>query len=121
MYSLAGGVRTVSPHVHQALHITHTADRRTFATYGYSDVIEIWSAPESSRKRAVTTGHGAVSQVEFIDDTGQFISAGRDGRLLLWSPEGEAKELARLDQPIEAFALGPTLHSATMISADGRL
>jgi len=120
-YSPALGVRTVAPHLYDATHIAWTPDRHTFATYGSNDSVEIWSAPELARKRVVATDHGMVSQIEFLDDSGEFVSAGRDGRLVLWGAAGETTELAHLPDPIEAFALGPTPRSAIMISSDGRL
>jgi WD40 repeat protein len=118
-YSLSAGVHTASPHLSDAVHVVHAADRRTFATYGSNDAIEIWSAPDVSRTRTLATNHGMVSQIAFVNDAGEFVSAGRDGRLVLWSSAGKATELAHLDRPIEGFALGPTPGAAIMISSDG--
>jgi WD40 repeat protein len=121
VYSVSKGVRAVSPHLNDAMHIAHTADGRMFATYGSNDSVEIWTAPELLRKRMFATHHGVVSQVEFIGNTGEFVSAGRDGRLLLWDPAGQPTKLAALPQPIGSFALGATSRSAIMISSDGGL
>jgi WD40 repeat protein len=120
-YSVALGVRNASPHLYDATHIAWTADRHTFATYGSNDSVEVWSASELSRKRVVATNHGMVSQIDFVDDAGTFVSAGRDGRLVLRGAAGETTELAQLPKPIEAFALGPIPRSAIMISSDGGL
>jgi WD40 repeat protein len=116
-YSLSAGVRTVSPHLYDAVHMVHTANLHIFATYGSNDSVEIWSAPDLSRIRTLATNHGMVSRIDFLNDTGEFVSSGRDGRLVLWNAAGKAVELAHLDQAIEGFALGPTPGSALMISS----
>jgi WD40 repeat protein len=74
-----------------------------------------------SRTQIVETHHGAVSRVGFIDNTGDFVTAGRDGRLIQWTPAGEPKQLAQLAQPIANFVLVPATRSAVVNTADGAL
>ncbi|MBC7975636.1 MAG: hypothetical protein H7138_11700, partial [Myxococcales bacterium] len=117
VFSAAGGVRAIAPHVPEALRIASSRER--FATYGYSDVVELWSAAEMTLTRTLVTRHGSVSHVELATDTDDVITAGQDGRLVRWVA-GAPTLVARFDQPITTFALGAT-RSPVVATDDGAL
>ncbi len=121
VFSPTGGARPIGPHLTSATFVEHAGNGDTFATYGSGESIEIWSSRTISRQRIVETHHGAVSRVEFIDNTEDFVTAGRDGRLVRRAPTGEEKLLASLDQPIANFVLARATGAAVISTADGAL
>ncbi len=120
-FSPASGLQTVRPHIGNATFTESSAYSDIFATYGAGDSIEIWSSTTMTRKQVVNTHHGAVSRVEFVDNTNGFVTAGRDGRLVQWTPAGESKMLASFNQPIVSFVLTRATKSAVISTADGAL
>jgi WD40 repeat protein len=120
-FSPAMGIQTSGPHEGLNIQIQASSSRRTFATYGLEDALEIWSWPTMQRTRVIPTQHGSVSQVALLADTGELISSGRDGRLVRWPASGEPAVLAKLDQPIDAFARIPRTGEIVFAGADGRL
>jgi WD40 repeat protein len=120
-FSPAAGVRTAGPHEDLNIQLQPSSSRRTFATYGHREVIEIWSSATMQRTRVLATRHGSVSQVALLGDTGELISAGRDGQLVRWTASGEPTVIAKLDQPIDGFAQIPRAGEILFASADGAL
>jgi WD40 repeat protein len=120
-FSTSSGVRTVGPHMPKATFIKGVANSDTFAIYGASDSVELWSSATMSRKSIFDTQHGSVSHLELVEGTDEFITAGRDGRLVRWTPNGEQKELARLNQPIAMFVLASATRTVVMSTSDGML
>jgi serine/threonine protein kinase/WD40 repeat protein len=120
-YSPAAGVGSVGPHELWNIYLEQGPGGSWFATYGLNDVIEIWSSATMTRSHLINTGHGSISQLHFVGDTGDVVTSGRDGRLVRWDSSEQATVIARLDQPIEGFALAPATGSIVFSSADGAL
>ncbi|HET7499768.1 MAG TPA: WD40 repeat domain-containing serine/threonine-protein kinase [Kofleriaceae bacterium] len=120
-FSTAAGVHEVGPHESYNLYLTASRDRSVFASYGLTDLVELWSAETMTRTRVVATGHGAVSQLAFVGDSSDFITAGHDGRLIRWTASGRQDVLARFDRPVDKFA--PTSDGGPLVfsTVDGAL
>ena len=69
-----------------------------------------------TRVSAINTGQGSISQLSFVGDTADLVTAGRDGRLLRWS-SGKSSLIARIDQPIERFSFVTAARS--IVFSDG--
>jgi WD40 repeat protein len=121
IFSPSSGIQTVGPHIGNTTFTELAENGNVFATYGSADSIELWSSLTMTRRHVVNTHHGAVSRVAFIDKTDHFVTAGRDGRLIQWTPVGEQKFLAQFDQPITDFVLARATRSAVISTADGAL
>jgi eukaryotic-like serine/threonine-protein kinase len=121
IFSPSRGLRSAGPHITNATFISTDEAGNAFATYGSSETVEVWSLATISRTRVLDTHQGAVAHLEFLDSTGEFITAGRDGRLIQWAPSGTQKLLAQLEQPIANFALARATASAVISTADGAL
>ena len=104
-FSADRGPYPVAPHERQNLFFVPAPDHQRFATFGFGPKVEIWSANTLARERVVETPHGTVSMVRFVGHSDDFISAGHDGRLLLWSDTSPARELAHLATPIGTFVV----------------
>jgi WD40 repeat protein len=120
-FSPARGVQTSAPHEGLNIQIQPSSSRRTFATYGLQDVVELWSSETMERTRVLTTQHGSVSQVALLGDPGELISSGGDGRLVRWTASGEPALIAKLDQPIDGFVRIPRAGEFLFAGADGAL
>jgi WD40 repeat protein len=120
-FSIAGGARTVRPHVDGAFRIVGGVNGSVFATYGFSDLVELWSSDTMSRTRLLDTHHGSVEHLEFVGDTEELITAGQDGRLVRWTAAGQPRPIARFDLPISTFAAAPATRSMVVGTVDGAL
>jgi WD40 repeat protein len=119
--SPSAGVRSIGPHELGNIYLERSSDGRTFATYGPGDSVEIWSAATMTRMRVIATGHGAVSQLQFVGDTDQFITSGPDGRLVRWTSSGQQTSLARVNQPIDKLAQASATGAIVFSTTDGAL
>ena len=113
--------RAEGPHVVDNIYLERSRNGSTFATYGLQDVIEVWSFMPIARTLTLDTGHGSVSQLQFVDDTDDFITSGRDGRLVRWTPDGRQTQLARFDRPIDRFAAISAANTIVFSTTDGAL
>ena len=116
----SGASRVAQPHLPDNLLLEQARSGRRFATYGLSDVVELWSSATMTRSQLVNTGHGSVSQVRFTGEDGDFVTAGHDGRLVRWTSTGQPTEVAHADQPIDRFAL-VTAGASVFSTVDGSL
>ena len=121
VFSPATGVRAVEPHDPHNIFLERSNNGRMFATYGQTDLAELWSAATMTQTRVIPTGHGSVSQLTFVADTDDFITAGHDGRLVRWTPSGHRTQLTQIGQPIDKFAQAPATGSIVFSTADGAL
>jgi WD40 repeat protein len=119
--SPSAGVRTIRPHEYSNILLQPSSTGATFASYGYNDVIELWSSATMTRTRVINTGQGSVSQLSLAGDSGELVSSGRDGRLVRWSASGDPTQIARVDQPIDGFVALRTTGSLLFRTADGAL
>ncbi|HEY6178204.1 MAG TPA: WD40 repeat domain-containing protein, partial [Kofleriaceae bacterium] len=115
------GTRSTGPHDDAHILLQPSSTGATFAAYGNNDVIELWSSATMARTRSIATGQSSVTQLGLVGDTGDVISSGRDGRLVRWAASGDETLLARLDQPIDGFALLAATGSIVFSTADGAL
>jgi WD40 repeat protein len=115
------GARSIEPHELDNIYLERSSDGRTFATYGPHDTVELWSATTMTRTRVVATGHGTVSQLQFVGDTDEFITAGYDGRLIHWTPSGQPTPLAHVDLPIVKLAQAEAAGAIVFSTEDGAL
>jgi WD40 repeat protein len=121
MYSPSSGIRNIEPHEPFNRSLERSSTGMTFATYGLEDLVEVWSSATTTRTRAITTGHGSVSQLHFLGDTENFITSGHDGRLVRWTPAGGRTVLMQFNQPIDKFAMVSTTGVIVFSTIDGAL
>ena len=121
VFSPATGTRTVEPHVRENNVLVRSASGRTFASYGQGDVVELWALPAITRTRVFQTGQGSISQLAFLDGSEDFITAGHDGRLVRWTPSGDAAPLAQFDKPIDRFAHAAATGALVFSTVEGAL
>jgi len=100
----SGERRLVQPHETENVYLEQAPGGATFAAFSLNDRVELWSSTTMTQIRAIHTGHGSLSELHFVGEGGQFVTSGGDGRLVRWTPSGEATELARARQPIDRFA-----------------
>ncbi len=120
-FSTSSGAGSIGPHIDHDTNVEFARNDNEFVTYGSGDLVEIWSPLTMSRNRIIDTHHGEVSRIEFVGDTDEFVTAGRDGRLIRWTLAGEQTLLARFDQPVASFALAHATITAVISTADGAL
>jgi WD40 repeat protein len=120
-FSSSTGLRTVGPHEPYNIFLEQSSDGRVFATYGLTDVVELWEFATMARTHVIRTGQGSVSQLRFFRDTDDFVTLGRDGRLIRWTPSGKKTSIVQVNQPIEQFALAPGTGSIVFSTIDGAL
>ncbi|HEY6173761.1 MAG TPA: hypothetical protein VIX73_04920, partial [Kofleriaceae bacterium] len=106
-----------------------TSDGRAMVTWSDDGTARAWRADGTAL--AVFTGHrGAVSRVEPVDGK-RFVSAGDDGRVLLWSIEDTgARELFKAPAPLTflyalsatgRFVVGDALGTVSVVTLDGHV
>ncbi|HEX3766266.1 MAG TPA: serine/threonine-protein kinase, partial [Kofleriaceae bacterium] len=115
------GVRSIEPHEPDNIYLERSTSGTTFATYSLHDTVEVWSAETMTRTAVLATGHGTISQLQFVGDTDEFITSGRDGRLILWTPAGRQTPLAHVDLPIDKLAQAPVTGAIVFSTMDGAL
>jgi WD40 repeat protein len=120
-YSTLAGPARLTPHEPYNVYLEQSDSRETFAAYGLNDIIELWSWTSLTRLRTLHTNHGSVSQLSFIPETNDIVTAGNDGRLLRWDPTGKRTEITRLPQAISAFTLIPHTDDIVLAAANGSL
>jgi eukaryotic-like serine/threonine-protein kinase len=121
VYSPSKGVSTLRPHDGFNISLERSASGTTFATYGLRELVEVWSMPTMTRTRVIPTAHGSVSQLRFVGETENFITAGNDGRVVQWTPEGEHRVIAQADQPIDNLASIAVTGAVVFSTVDGAL
>ncbi|HZJ67011.1 MAG TPA: protein kinase [Kofleriaceae bacterium] len=121
VYSPTTGVRTLQPHERLNVTLERSASGKTFATYGFQDLVEVWSAATMTRARVIATAHGSISQLRFVGDTEEFITAGHDGRLVRWLADGEQRLIAQANQPVDNLAPITTTGAVVFSTVDGAL
>jgi WD40 repeat protein len=121
VYSPSNGVRTLQPHEPFNISLVRSASGKTFATYGIQDLVEVWSTATMSRIRVIPTAHGSISQLRFVGDTEDFITAGNDGRLVRWTRDGDHRVIAQAKQQIDNLALVAAARSVVFSTVDGAL
>jgi WD40 repeat protein len=120
-YSPSARTRTLGPHAPYALSLVRSSTGKNFAAYGLTELVEIWSFASMTRTRLLNTKQGSVSQLSFVDDSDDIVTAGHDGRLVRWTPDGKNTTLAQIDQAIGGFVLLPSGNSAVFSGIDGSL
>jgi WD40 repeat protein len=121
-FSPATGVRTAGPHEPDNIFLVRSRNGRTFATYGLQgDLVEVWSFSTMTRTRVIATGHGSVSQLHFVGDTDDVMTAGNDGRLVRWMTSGSHTVLAQLTEPIDKIAMTRATDSIVLSTIQGAL
>jgi WD40 repeat protein len=121
VFTPPAGVRAIEPHEAFNIDLQQSDSGQTFVTYGLHDLVEVWSSATMTRTRVITTGHGSVSQLSFVDGTEDFITSGHDGRLVRWTPAGAQALVTRSAQPIDKFAASPASGSIVFSTVDGAL
>jgi eukaryotic-like serine/threonine-protein kinase len=120
-YSPSSGVRTLQPHEAFNISLERSASGKTFTTYGLQDLVEVWSTAAMARTRVIPTAHGSISQLRFVGGTEDFITAGHDGRLVRWTPDGDHRVIAQSNQPIDNLAPVVAARAVVFSTVDGAL
>jgi WD40 repeat protein len=120
-FSPSTGVRALEPHEAHNVFLEQSNNGNFFATYGLTDLVEVWSSASMTRTNLIHTEQGSISQLRFIDDSDDFITAGHDGRLVRWTPSGKKTKLTEREQPIDKFAQVPAIGAIVFSTADGAL
>jgi WD40 repeat protein len=120
-FSPSAGVGTTEPHERDNIFLERANNGKIFVTYGLHDLVEIWSLATMTQIRVIDTDHGSISQLHFVGDTDDFITAGHDGRLVRRSSVGKPTLLAKLDQPIAKFEPISATGSSVLSTPDGAL
>jgi WD40 repeat protein len=120
-FSPSAGVRAVEPHLLHNFGLQRSTTGRTFATYGLTDLVEVWSATTMTRTRVIPTEHGSVTQLQFVGDTDDFITSGHDGRVVRWTPTGQQTLLVQVTAPIDRFATARAVGAIVFSTVDGAL
>jgi WD40 repeat protein len=120
IYTRLTGVRSVVPHTNGATFLEGAANGRTFATFGASESVELWSFVTMSRTQ-ILTHHSSISHVSFIGHSDDFVTSDRDGELMQWLATGQHKVIARFGQPITTFAITAAGRTMIIATADGAL
>ena len=100
----AAGLGAAGPHDIYNVVLQRSDDGSALAAYGFNEHIELWSLPAMTRTSSIETNQGTISQLRFAAGGHDVIAAGHDGRLVRWTPSGDAVVLAQVAQPIVAFA-----------------
>jgi WD40 repeat protein len=119
--SAATDIVSTKPYKHDTALLELSNDNRTFVTYGQSSSVALWSSFDLSPRRIFETVTSSVSHVAFIDDANDFVTSGRDGRLIRWTSNGEQRPLHKFDQPIETFAFAGESRRMVVSTNDGEL
>jgi WD40 repeat protein len=126
------GAHQVGPHESRDMLLVPARDRKSFAAYGFSDLIERWSIDPTgapSRDQLIHTQHGSVTNLAFLDGSTDFLTVGSDGRLARWTtPAGSAAStpatataIAQVEQPLDTFAVAASTHAVVIAGRDGGL
>lgn len=96
------------------------ADGRRLATSGRSNVLRIWNL-ETHQLIRECRGHDQVATaLAFHPRTGELYSGASDRRVLVWRDEGEPRELASAEAPLEVSSLGFDESGENLLIADAR-
>jgi eukaryotic-like serine/threonine-protein kinase len=63
-------------------------DGSSFLSYSYDGTVQVWRTRDSTLGRRFAEHTGLVADVEYVEHGRRVVSAGEDGRLLVWSAEG---------------------------------
>jgi WD40 repeat protein len=107
LISLAASMRKIEPHDESDMSLVASAAGTRFVTYGINDAVEMWAPETMTRTRLLATGHGSVSQLHFIADSDEFLTAGHDGRIARWRADGTSQTVVQIKQPIDKFVATP--------------
>jgi WD40 repeat protein len=83
------GVRTLGPHDENYRYPVSSPDGKIVAAFGRYDEVELWSMASMTRTHLLPTGHGVMSQLQFLSDSTGFVTSGFDGRLVRWTMNGD--------------------------------
>ncbi len=75
-----------------------------FASGGWAGWVRLWSLPEGDAQRSWRAHAGEVKGLVFPAGGERLISAGYDGRIVIWSLEGEPLHQVQSVRPLTAFA-----------------
>lgn len=85
--------------------ISPSRDGSHLAVYMGDGAIELWSVGSKPEREVVQTGHGTVTAVRFRSDGRAFITAGLDGKILVWSVDSlTPREITHLPEPVQSVA-----------------
>jgi WD40 repeat protein len=63
-------------------------DGSSFLSYSYDGTVRVWRTRDSTLGRRFAEHTGMVADVEYVEHGQRIVSAGEDGRLLVWSVDG---------------------------------
>ena len=121
-FAAPGEPARTAPRLADNIAIVRSDTGQRFATRGEnSGAVELWSAATMTRTRVLETHQGGVLDVALDDATGEVITAGTDGQLLVWTDSDEPRVLARLERAIARFVRAPSTGAIVATTADGAL
>lgn len=100
----------------RALAVAEDGDRLLSGSFDTTAIL--WSDEKSVAERVLRLHEDSVNAVALLDD-GRMLTAGQDGRIGLWSPTGEGREIGRHTAPVVALAVSPEGNAVATASWDG--
>jgi WD40 repeat protein len=105
---------------HMAIAVSPTGAR--FATYMNDATIELWSFEKTFSLKLLQTDHGMVTAVRYLPDGGSFMTAGTDGKVVVWAADIRTHhEVGSISEPIHRMWPIPTSNIVILQSANGEL
>ena len=118
-YSPSRGLRSIGGHESSNIDLVKSRSGDTLATYGETDIVELWSSNTFAPPRLIRTGHGAVSSLNFIGSQDDFLTSGHDGRLIRWTASGESTVLSQHALAIDNTVFLAETAAVVYSTADG--
>lgn len=109
------------PHLGSLTFSAVSPDASSFATFGASDVFEIWSMSDLRRLRQITTRQGMISDLKFMQSPDRTVTAGRDGSVMVWDERAQGTVVMRVPGAAEKLAVAPATLVIVASTSDGSL
>jgi WD40 repeat protein len=88
-----GHVTELRGHQDIVLRVRFSPDGRSFLSFSNDRTIRTWSPTREEPLRVFSDHNGLVGDAEYIEGGGRIASVGDDGKLLIWSPQGDTSSV----------------------------
>ncbi len=100
-----------------ALAINHKSDR--LASGGWSGKLKVWNLPKGETQRIWQAHDKSVAGVAYGRDDQYVVSAGLEGEIAVWQPDGRLIKRWESGSPITAFVMAPSRSEVITGHQDG--